>query len=265
MNLTKDYLKFRNAIKKDYNLTIEEAFLYESLYDSLNIYLGYSYLGYKDIMLELRTKRKIKVSNLLKSLVAKGYIYKKRNGIRNNYYLKKYVFMYDSANKKSYDLSYKEDNEKNDDNNFKLSTGSKEMPVDSNGQEPVKDQIHFSECENVDDVETYEKITALGYTTKQAKELITAAKNNITRVIKSIEYSRKRGKANAIAYVKWCINNFDLIAKTFNKNNSCSNKFYKEKNNDKRGSFYNIEERQYNYNNLERALLYGEDLNINLV
>ena len=36
--MTKDYLKFRNAIKKDTNLNLEESYLLETLFDYYNVH-----------------------------------------------------------------------------------------------------------------------------------------------------------------------------------------------------------------------------------
>ena len=72
--MTKDYLKFRNAIKKDTNLNLEESYLLETLFDYYNVQLGYAFPSYEVLMSDLKTKRRAKISKLLKSLEKKGYI-----------------------------------------------------------------------------------------------------------------------------------------------------------------------------------------------
>ena len=85
--MTKDYLKFRNAIKKDENLSLEESYLLELLFDYYNANCGYAFPSYDILMKDLKTKRRAKVSKLLKSLVKKGYILIKKVGKKNTYTL----------------------------------------------------------------------------------------------------------------------------------------------------------------------------------
>ena len=267
--MTKDYLKFRQCLKKDSSLTLEECFLYEVLFDNYNEEKGFAYPSYKDLMEDLRTTRKAKISDLLKSLVKKGFILKKKCGRRNHYFLKKFLFFYDSKTKQTYDLSFKETSE--DNNIIDISIiNVKDTPEDSNGNTPIENQIHFSEVIK-EDTKEYGLITKLGYTVKEAHELLKISKNNIDRVIKSIKYSAKRGKGRELKYIKWCITNFDKILKTlereknkynsnnnFNSNssnnnfysNSSNNNFYS--NNKKGPSFFNFESRNYDYNDLEK-------------
>ncbi|WP_160688290.1 helix-turn-helix domain-containing protein [Clostridium sp. C2-6-12] len=91
--MTKDYLKFRNAIKKDENLSLEESYMLELIYDYYNISCGYAYPSYEILMADLKTKRKAKVSKLLRALVKKGYILITKVGKKNTYKLLKYLFL----------------------------------------------------------------------------------------------------------------------------------------------------------------------------
>ncbi|WP_459482149.1 helix-turn-helix domain-containing protein [Clostridium saccharoperbutylacetonicum] len=95
--MTKDYLKFRNTVKKDINLSLEEAYMLEILFDYYNTSYGYAFPPYEVIMSDLKTKRKAKVSKLLKSLVKKGYISINKRGKNNTYKLLKYLFIYNNA------------------------------------------------------------------------------------------------------------------------------------------------------------------------
>ncbi|MBY7023540.1 helix-turn-helix domain-containing protein, partial [Clostridium botulinum] len=65
--MAKDYLKFRNAVKKDINLSLEESYMLELIFDYYNVSIGYAYPSYEILMSDLKTKRRAKVSKLLKS------------------------------------------------------------------------------------------------------------------------------------------------------------------------------------------------------
>lgn len=95
--MTKDYLKFRNSIKKDSNLTLEEAYMLELIFDYYNVNYGYAFPPYEVLMADLKTKRKAKVSKLLKALVKKGYISINRRGKNNTYKILKYLFIYSNT------------------------------------------------------------------------------------------------------------------------------------------------------------------------
>ena len=108
--MTKDYLKFRNAIKKDENLSLEECYMLELIYDYHNVACGYAYPGYDTLMADLKTKRKAKVSKLLKSLVKKGYISIAKRGKKNTYKLLKYLFLNKPVNGQTHTEITEEEN-----------------------------------------------------------------------------------------------------------------------------------------------------------
>lgn len=175
--MTKDYLKFRNAIKKDENLSLEECYMLELIFDYYNISVGYAYPGYEILMADLKTKRKAKVSKLLKSLVKKGYISITKVGKKNTYKLLKYLFL----------------------NN----------PVDSDGKPPLDGQIHYTDI-----TEEENKIIGLGFTHKQAKSLLQVAKDKVDKVIKAFSYATEKGADNLYSYTLWAINNISKIKNT---------------------------------------------------
>lgn len=177
--MAKDYLKFRNAIKKDPNLSLEESYMLETLFDYYNTSLGYAYPGYDILMADLKTKRKAKVSKLLKSLVKKGYISITKVGKKNTYKLLKYLFL-------------------------------TELPKDSNGNAPVEGQIHFTEITDEE-----KEIVDLGFTEKQAKSLLQVAKDKVDRVIKAFNYAIEKGAENKYRYTIWAINNIGKIKSSF--------------------------------------------------
>jgi len=168
--MTKDYLKFRNAIKKDTNLSLEEGYMLELLFDYHNTSFGYAYPGYEILMSDLKTKRKAKVSKLLKSLVRKGYILINKRGKKNTYKLLKYLFL--------------------------------NQPVDSNGKPPLDGQIHFSEITDEE-----KEVIELGFTQKQAKSLLQVAKTKVDKVVNAFNYATSKGADNLYAYTLWAIKN----------------------------------------------------------
>jgi hypothetical protein len=176
--MTKDYLKFRNAIKKDTNLSLEEGYMLELLFDYHNTSCGYAYPGYEILMSDLKTKRKAKVSKLLKALVRKGYISIKKCGKKNTYKLLKYLFL--------------------------------NQPVDSNGALPLDGQIHFSEITDEE-----KEVIELGFTQKQAKSLLQVAKTKVDKVVNAFKYAKEKGADNLYSYTLWAINNITKIKNTF--------------------------------------------------
>ena len=227
--MTKDYLKFRNAIKKDTELNLEEAYLLEVLFDYYNTDCGYAFPPYELLMEDLKTKRRAKISKLLKSLVKKGYISIKKNGKKNNYYLLKYLFLSTSKSK----VKQKE-----------------YAPVDSNGNIPVDGQIHVEDFLNTK--EQQEVIEITGFNEKQSAELLKVASNRIEKIIQAFEYAKSKGKA-VFAYVRWCIRYLDTSNLTIKKNTI----------KDKTIKFNDFEYRKYDYEKLEKMML-GWDSETNL-
>ena len=173
--MTKYYLKFRNAIKKDENLSLEEGYMLELIYDYYNVSVGYAYPSYEVLMSDLKTKRKAKVSKLLKSLVKKGYIQITKVGKKNTYKLLKYLFL--------------------------------SQPVDSNGKPPIDGQVHYTE---VTEDET-KVIDVTGFTKKQAKSLLQIAKDKVDKVLQAFNYANEKGAENLYGYTQWAINNINKL------------------------------------------------------
>jgi DNA-binding MarR family transcriptional regulator len=69
----------------------------EIIFDYYNISYGYAFPPYETLMSDLKTKRKAKVSKLLKSLVKKGYILITKRGKNNTYKLLKYLFIHNNG------------------------------------------------------------------------------------------------------------------------------------------------------------------------
>lgn len=209
--MTKDYLKFRNAIKKDANLSLEEGYMLETLFDYYNTSIGYAYPSYEVLMSDLKTKRKAKISKLLKSLVNKGYIMITKKGKKNTYKLLKYLFI----------------------------SNDKSLESDDNMTLENQDQI-------LDITEVEQEVIDLGFTHKQAKSLLQAAKYKIDKVIKAVDYVAQKGADNIYAYTIWAINNINKIKTTFK---SAEDDWSPKTN------FDNFKPREYDYKDLEKRLL----------
>ena len=84
--MKKDYMKFNNFILAEENLTLEEGYMLQVLFQYHNIQEGYAYPTYTTLMKACKTNRQAKISKILKSLVAKGYIKIEKHG-NNRYYI----------------------------------------------------------------------------------------------------------------------------------------------------------------------------------
>lgn len=82
----KDYIAFNNFILAEENLTLEEGYMLQVLFQYHNIEEGYAYPTYKALMKACKTNRQAKISKILKSLVTKGYIRIEKHG-NNRYYI----------------------------------------------------------------------------------------------------------------------------------------------------------------------------------
>ena len=84
--MKKDYMKFNNFILAEENLTLEEGYMLQVLFQYYNTDCGYAYPTYAKLMKACKTNRQAKISKILKSLVAKGYIKIEKHG-NNRYYI----------------------------------------------------------------------------------------------------------------------------------------------------------------------------------
>ena len=92
--MIKDFLKSLNAIHKDTVLTLEEKHLLTILIKYYNVDKGYSYPTYEILLKECSTKRRSKISKIIKGLKEKNYIEViKVKGNKSHYYVKKYLYL----------------------------------------------------------------------------------------------------------------------------------------------------------------------------
>ncbi len=215
--MAKDFIKFLNAIENDTNLSLEEDRMLTILFKYYNASVGYAYPGYDVLMAALKTKRKAKVSKLLKSLVSKGYILINKVGKKNTYKLLKYLFIHSS----------KKEEVVNETENVAL------------GEPDVNAPLDFSEEEN--------KVIELGFTQKQAKSLLKVAKDKVDRILQAFNYATEKGADNLYSYTIWAINNINKVTNSFKSVENCWTQ--------KKTKFDNFEARNYDYDSLERRLL----------
>lgn len=160
--MTKDYIKFRNAVKKDNNLSLEECYFLELIFDYHNTSIGYAFPSYEALMLDLKTNRRAKVSKLIKSLVKKGYIQVNKVNRHNTYRLLKYFFIHESKSK------------------------------------AIEGQVSIDELTE----EEAKVIELTKVTPNQAKKLLELSKNKLDKVIEYAEYTLNKGVKNAYGYIK---------------------------------------------------------------
>ena len=84
--MKKDYLAFNNYILSQENLSLEEGYMMNVLFQCHNIEEGYAYPSYKALMKYCKTNRQAKVSKILRALVEKGFIVIEKHG-NNRYFI----------------------------------------------------------------------------------------------------------------------------------------------------------------------------------
>ncbi|OSA88068.1 UNVERIFIED_ORG: helix-turn-helix domain-containing protein [Clostridium botulinum] len=216
MSISKDFIKFRQHIRT-LNLSVNEQYLLELFFEYNNNKFGYSFLEFSDIMSAFNTTSKNRISTTIKKLEKKKLIEVDRRYKNNRYTIigiEKFINTSDKDNDK---------------------------PNDSNGNPPLNGQVHFAEL-----TEGENKLVDLGFTIKQSKKLLKAAKDKVENIIKAFDYAATKGATNLYAYTLWAIKNLKKIS----NNNS---EIYEEK--AKELKFNNFEPRKYDYDLLEKKLL----------
>lgn len=177
--MIKDLLKTMTGINNDTNLKPNEKVLLSSLILYHNVKEGYAYPTYEHLLVALSTNRRAKVSDTLKSLVAKEYItIKKIRGNKSIYYIHKHLhFVNETAN----------------------------TPVDSNGNKPIENQIHVDEVISPAVIEIAEYT---GFTKEESKQLLDEGRGDKSKAIIAFEeMKKKKGVKNPFGYTKWAITN----------------------------------------------------------
>lgn len=215
--MKKDYLAFNNYIFKAENLSLEEGYMMQVLFQFHNEALGYAYPSYKTLMQHCKTNRQAKVSKILKSLADKGYIVIEKHG-NNRYFITSInQFIQDSVNNIGSDET---DNNNNENNNT------------SNNNNSEFEGLSLSQ-ENT--------LMKLAKTKERLKEII--------------DYSKDKAK-NLFAYCYRLLKDNIQVNTSYNNNYSYANNTYNN-GLTPRGysSFNNFKAREYDYKALERKLL----------
>ncbi|MFW2491002.1 helix-turn-helix domain-containing protein [Clostridium chromiireducens] len=232
--MIKDLLKTMLEIDHDTNLKPSEKILLSSLILYHNHTQGYSYPNYENLMITLSTNRKATVFDNLKALEEKKYItIKKGKANKNLYFIHKYLFYVGEEKQQP-----------------KPTEQPRELPVDSNGKEPLKNQIHIDEVIQ-EDHKVIEIKNHTGFSTDQAKELLEDSGNDSAKVIKTFDIIRlKKNVSNEFKYTKWAIKNEKKIEIEYKPVIGESKPVSK---------FNNFQPREYDYDALEKRLLGWED------
>lgn len=219
--MKKDYLAFNNYIFKAENLSLEEGYMLQVLFQFHNEALGYAYPSYKTLMQHCKTNRQAKVSKILKSLADKGFIVIEKHGNNRYFIVGINQFLQGSNNTGSDD----EDNSNNENNNDNTSNNSN------------------SEFE--------------GLTISQENTLMKLAKTK-ERLKEIIDYSRDKAK-NLFAYCYRLLKDNIQVntSYSYSNNYSYANNNTYSNNSTPKGykSFNNFKARDYDYDALERQLL----------
>lgn len=197
--ISKDFLKFRQYLRNN-NLSIKEQYLMEYFFEFHNIKFGYAYPKFEDMLNLFGTTCRNTISNIIKSLEDKGILKVDRECKNNRYYII-------------------------DIDKFLNGKGKK--------QEAPKELIN----EELISEDEKKVIDHTGFTLKQTRKLLIAAKNNAKKVIDAFLYAEDKKPDNIFGYTKWCVKN--------GKENEEYNKL----------KFNNFEAREYDYKDLEWKLL----------
>lgn len=235
--MIKDILKSMLELTNDTNLNPSEKILLSSLILYHSHSNGYSYPNYEHLMISLSTNRKATVSDNLKALVEKQYItIKKGKGNKNLYFIHKHLF-YVGEEKTQLEQPTKKEK-------------TKKLHVDSDGKEPLENQIHIDEVIQ-EDPKVIEISNYTGFNNDQSAELLKESGNNTSKVINAFDYMKSKKKVgNEFTYTKWAITNENKINIEV-KNPKIEGKTI--------SSFNNFTPREYDYDALEKRLLGWED------
>lgn len=222
----KDFIKFRKHIRTK-NLSVNEQYLLELLFEFHSCKDGYAYPPVTDLMKAFNTTSKNRISTTTKKLVEKGLIVVKRNFNENNRYFITGI------------------------DNFIIVKFPKEetkyVPVDYNENLPVQGQIYVDELIETKEIETKEietenvemilrRFESIVLSKKQKEVINSTRKDILESAINSITVER----VNA-SYILGAI---DRVQKKVIEMPIINPK-----------SFNNFTPREYDYDSLEKKLL----------
>ena len=220
--MKKYYLAFNNYILSQENLSLEEGYMMQVLFQCHNTNLGYAYPSYKTLMKYCKTNRQAKVSKILRALVEKGYIVIEKHS--NNRYFIVGINQFLQGSNNNNTGSDETDNSNNENNNDNTSNNSN------------------SEFE--------------GLTVSQERTLMELAKTK-ERLKEIIDYSRNKAK-NLFAYCYRLLKDNIQVNTSYSYSNNYSyanNNTYSNNSTPRYNGFNNFKAREYDYDALERQLL----------
>lgn len=224
--MSKDFIKFRQYLRTK-DLSVNEQFLLEYLFELHNDDYGYAYPSFNDLVTAFNTTSRNRVSNVIKSLENKGLITIERSYKNNRYYIIGIEEFIKTSNKNT--------------NNKK---SVKTVAKDSNGDVPLVGQLHVDEivdsnleCLEQNDVEYLAR--KLDISLKSALKIYLEANKNVSKVLEVFEYSKTQKVSKLVPYLI-------KLVKVFKSKCKAPPKELK---------FRNFTEREYDYVALEKGLL----------
>lgn len=232
---TNGFTKIDNSIIFDSNISLEALGLYIKLSHFSNIK---SFSIKRDYIKSISGYGETAFRRVWKELKDKGLLIETKINNKGRY-------------EYSYTLRTNENHES------VVSTEKKEAKhVDSDGNKPIDGQVSLGDvlgAKKEEEPEELEKnikaiLEITGFNKLQAAELLKTANNDANKVIGCYDYTVSQSDVkNIFSYTKWAIRNNKLFNTSTAKTGT------------KKGIFNNYRQRSYDFNKLERALLYGEE------
>lgn len=232
--VSKNFISFRQYIRTK-DLSVNEQYLLELLFEFHNHNFGYAYPDLKTLMKAFNTTSKNRVVSTIKKLEKKGLIRVVRKFKDNNrYFIENINQFIITENKK---------------------TSSNKAHVDSNGNLPLEGQIDVEEALKQNESESdkvklvLERFKGIVLSKKHKEEINNTEKDILENAIESINVDKVNGNylLGAIERVK--AKAIEFVSGNYTSNNS------KRFNSNNAKSLNNFKAREFDYEKLERELL----------
>ena len=237
--ISKDFIKFRQHIRT-LNLSINEQYLLELLFEFQNYEYGYCFLKITDILKAFNTTSKNIISTVIKSLEEKGLITVDRENKNNRYFINdinNFINVSDAA-----------------DRILEALKKHKKIRVDSNGEKPLEGQVTVEETIKINEkLNLVNEVITVGKASSELQEVIeTKSIEEIKEIIEDVKSNN-----NGLVTSKYILNAFMNIDQCnviqFRRNYTSNNSKGLGEINPL--SFNNFKAREYDYDDLERKLL----------
>ena len=232
--ISKNFISFRQYIRTK-DLSVNEQYLLELLFEFHNHNFGYAYPDLKTLMKAFNTTSKNRVVSTIKKLEKKGLIRVTRKFKDNNRYF--------IANINEFIISQ----------NKKVI--SNKVNVDSNGNQPLDGQIGVEEALKQNESESdkiklvLERFKGIILSKKHKEVIDNTEKDILENAIDSINVDKVNGNYLLGAIERIKSKAIDFVSGNYTSNNS---KRFNEIN---AKSFNNFKAREYDYEKLEKQLL----------